>query len=97
MSKSFPDRSDRDSHTTLRGGWALTPVSEAVFGIKHRPDLEYFQECVRVEITASDSRNLVIGNHYFSPDVKVDIIKNNFFFRKCIRYIELSSSFAWGF
>jgi hypothetical protein len=33
-----------------------------------------------VEITATDGRNMLIGNHYFFPDIKVDIIKNYFRF-----------------
>jgi hypothetical protein len=66
--------SDRDRHTKLRGGKALIAISEAVFGAKRRSDLEYFQECVWVEITVTDGRNLLIGNHYFAPDTKVDIV-----------------------
>lgn len=46
----------------------MIAVSEAVFGIKRRSDIEYFQECLWIEITVSDDRNLLIGNHYFSPD-----------------------------
>jgi hypothetical protein len=68
--------SDRDCHIKLRGGGTLIAVSEAVFGAKRRSDLEFFQECVWVEITVTDGRNLLIGNHYFSPDMKVDIVKN---------------------
>jgi hypothetical protein len=79
--KIFPEvytvyRSDRDFHTNVHGGGALIADSEADFGLKHRSDLEYFQEYARVEITVTDGRNLLIGNHYFSPDVKVGIIKN---------------------
>jgi hypothetical protein len=71
-------RSDRDCHTKLRGGGALIAVSEADFGVKCRSDLEYFKKCVWVEITVTGGRRLLIGNHYFAPDVKVDIIKNYF-------------------
>jgi hypothetical protein len=94
--KIFPElyavyRSDRDCHTKSRGGGALIAISEADFGVKRRLDLEFFQECVWVEITLTDGRNLLIGNHYFTPDVKADIIKNYFnFFRKYIRYLKLS-------
>jgi hypothetical protein len=35
-------RSDRDCHTKLRGGRVLIAVCEAVFGAKHRYDLEHF-------------------------------------------------------
>jgi hypothetical protein len=66
--------SDRDCHTKLHGGGASIVVSETVFGAKLRSDLEYFQEYVWVEITVADGRNLLIGNHSFSPDIMVDII-----------------------
>jgi hypothetical protein len=42
--------------------------------------LNFFQECVWLEITLTDGRNLLIGNHYFAPDVNVDIIRNYFNF-----------------
>ncbi|PNF19791.1 hypothetical protein B7P43_G14658 [Cryptotermes secundus] len=73
-------RSDRDCIDKLRGGGVLTAVSDTVFGIKRRPDLEFFHESVWVEATLSDGRNLLIGNHYFAPDIKVDIINNYFNF-----------------
>jgi hypothetical protein len=49
--KIFPEiytlyGSYRDCHTKLCGGGKLISVSEAVFGVKHRFDLEYFQEYV---------------------------------------------------
>jgi hypothetical protein len=64
----------------LRGGGVLSAVSDSVFGIKRRPDLEFFHESVWVEITLSDGRNLLSGNHYFTPDIKVDIITKYFNF-----------------
>jgi hypothetical protein len=67
--------SDKDCDTKLHGGGALMTVFEAVFGIKHKSDLEYFQECVFVEIAITYGCNLLIGNHYFSHDCKVDVIK----------------------
>jgi hypothetical protein len=42
-------RYDRDCHTKLRDAGALIAVSEAVLGAKHRHDLEYFKENVRVD------------------------------------------------
>jgi hypothetical protein len=45
--------SDRGCHTKLHGGGALLDVSDADFGIKRRSDLDYFQECVWVEITVT--------------------------------------------
>jgi hypothetical protein len=44
------------------------------------PNLNFFQECVWIEITVTDGRDLLIGNHYFAPDIKVDIIKSYFNF-----------------
>jgi hypothetical protein len=49
-------------------------------GVKHRTDLESSEECVCVELTVTDSCNLFIGNNYFPPDVKVEIVKNYFNF-----------------
>jgi hypothetical protein len=65
-----------DCDTKLHVGGALIAVFEAIFGIKLRSDFEYFQECVWVEITVTDGCNLLIGDHYFSPDIMVDVIKN---------------------
>jgi hypothetical protein len=56
----------------------LTAVSDTVFGVKRKPDLESFHESVWVEIILSDGRNLLVGDDCFAPDTKVDII-NNFF------------------
>jgi hypothetical protein len=47
-------RSDRDCHNKLCGEEALIAVYEAVFGTKRRSDLEYFQECVWIDITVTD-------------------------------------------
>jgi hypothetical protein len=63
--------SDRDCHTKLGGGGASIAVSETVFGAKIKSDAEYFQECVWVEITLTDSRIFLICNHSFYPDIKV--------------------------
>jgi hypothetical protein len=70
-------RSDRDCHNKLRGTGDLIAVSEAVFGAKRRSDFEYTRilRSVWVEITVTDGHNLLIGNHYFAPDMKDDIIK----------------------
>jgi hypothetical protein len=65
--------SDRGCHTKLHGRGALIDVSESDFGIKRRSDLEYFQEGVWVEITVINGCNLLIGNHYFTPNIMVDI------------------------
>jgi hypothetical protein len=44
------------------------------------PDLEYFQECVWVEITVTDGRKLPVGNYYVTPDIKINVIRNDFNF-----------------
>jgi hypothetical protein len=44
----------------LHSGGALIAVSEAVFGVKHRHDLECFDEYAWLEITLTDGRNLLI-------------------------------------
>jgi hypothetical protein len=54
----------------------LIAVSDIVSGVRRRPDLELFPESVRVEISLPDGCNLLIGNHYFAPDIKVDLINN---------------------
>jgi hypothetical protein len=46
-------RSNIDCHNKLRGKEASIAVSEALFGAKRRSVLEYFQECVWMEITAN--------------------------------------------
>lgn len=43
-------RSDRDCIDKLRGGGVLTAVSDTVFGIKRRPDLEFFHESVGLRL-----------------------------------------------
>jgi hypothetical protein len=72
--------SDRDCHDKLRCGGVLTAVTDTIFGVKRRPDLDFFFNLVWVEFTLSDGRNLLVGNHYFAPDIKVDIINNYFYF-----------------
>jgi hypothetical protein len=58
----------------------LNWIEIIIFGVKRRPDLEFFHVSVWVECTLSDGHNLLIGNHYFAPDIKVDIINNYFNF-----------------
>jgi hypothetical protein len=84
--------------TKLRGKGDLIAVPEAVVGAKPRPDLECYEECVWVEITVTDDRNLLIGNHYFARDITNYIIKTCFIsFTKYVRYFILSLFFSWGF
>jgi hypothetical protein len=42
--------------------------------------LQFYEECVWVELSAFDGENLLIGNHYFPPDTSPNAIRNNFSF-----------------
>jgi exonuclease III len=77
--KLFPDsctifRSDRVSSTKSRGGGVLTAVSSRVRSFKRRYDLQFYEECVWFEISTQNGRSLLIGNHYFPPDIKSEIM-----------------------
>jgi hypothetical protein len=79
----FPDGytvfcSDRVSNTKTRGGGVLTVLSSKIRTCKRRHDLEFYDECVWVEIPTLDNFNLLIVNHYFPPDTKPEIITNYF-------------------
>jgi hypothetical protein len=63
-----------------RGGGVLTALFPRVRSCKSRCDLESFDECVRVEIPTYDGLNLLIGNHYFPPDTKPEVITKTFAF-----------------
>jgi hypothetical protein len=66
-----------------RGGGVLIALSSEVRSHKRRFDLEFCDEYVWVEIPTFDGLNLLIGNHYFPPDTKPEIIANYFsLFRK---------------
>jgi hypothetical protein len=60
------------------GGLRSSKAFELEIMTEIRPRI--FYESVWVEFTLSDGRNLLIGNYYFSPDIKVDIINNYFNF-----------------
>jgi hypothetical protein len=78
-------RSDRASVNKTRGGGVLIALSSRVRSHKHRYDLEYCDECVWIEIPTLDGLNLLIGNHYFPPDVKPENITNYFrFLENCL-------------
>jgi hypothetical protein len=38
----------------------------------------YNSECVWVEIPTADGISMLIGNHYFSPDTKLEVIAELF-------------------
>jgi hypothetical protein len=81
----FPDhytvfRCDRVSTNKTRGGGVLIALSANVRSCKRRYDLEFYEECVWAEIPTFNGFNLLIGNHYFPPDTKPEIIANYFLF-----------------
>ncbi|PNF31813.1 hypothetical protein B7P43_G09329, partial [Cryptotermes secundus] len=71
-------RSDRVSTSKARGGGVLTAIPSSLGSCRRRYDLELCSECVWVEIPTVDSHNLLIGNHYFSPDTPPGVIINYF-------------------
>jgi hypothetical protein len=79
----FPDNfhifpSDRVSSKKSRDGGVLIAVSSKFRACKRRYDLQFYDECVWVEIPTQNGRNLLIDNHNFSPDTKPDIISQYF-------------------
>jgi hypothetical protein len=77
--KLFPDsytifHSDRVSSSKSRDGGVLTAVSSRVRSFKRRYDLQFYEECVWVEISTQNGRSLLIGNHYFPPDIKLELM-----------------------
>jgi hypothetical protein len=78
---SFPDcytvlRSDRSSANKKRGGGVFIALSSRVRSCKGRYDLESCDECVWLEIPTFNCLNLLIGNHFFPPNTKPEIIVN---------------------
>jgi hypothetical protein len=57
-----------------RGGGVLIAVFSKSRSCKRKYDLQYYDECVWVEIPTQNGLSLLVGSHYFSPDTKVDII-----------------------
>jgi hypothetical protein len=99
----FPDwytvfRSDRASVNTTRGGEVLIALSSRVRSYKRRYDLEFYDECVWVEIPTLDSLNLLIGNHYFPPDTKPGNIVSYFrFLENNLDTHNFRVIYGWGF
>jgi hypothetical protein len=58
----------------------LIALFPRVRSCKRRCDLKSFDECVCVEIPIYDCLNLLIGNNYFPPDTKPEVITNYFRF-----------------
>jgi hypothetical protein len=66
------------SANKISGGEVLTAFSSRIRSSKRRYDLESYDECVCVEIPTLDSLKLLIGNHYFPPDTKPEVITKYF-------------------
>jgi hypothetical protein len=62
-------------------------LSSRVRSCKGRHDLESCDECVWVEIPTPNCLNLLIGNHYFPPNIKLEITANYFNFLEKTGYI----------
>ncbi|PNF21153.1 hypothetical protein B7P43_G05118, partial [Cryptotermes secundus] len=58
----------------VRGGGVLTAITASLGSCSHRYDLELCSECVWVEVPTVDGINMLIGNHYFNPDTKPEVI-----------------------
>ncbi|PNF15466.1 hypothetical protein B7P43_G17549 [Cryptotermes secundus] len=67
-------RSDRPYINKVRGGGALTAITASLGSCRRRYDLELCSECVWVEVPSADGINMLIGNHYFSPYTKLEVI-----------------------
>jgi hypothetical protein len=59
------------------GGGSIIAVSSRLQSSR-RSDLELAHECVWVELRTGDGANLLVGNHYFSPDISPTVIKEYF-------------------
>jgi exonuclease III len=67
----YPDnfyffRSDRASSSKSRRGGVLIAVSSKFRACKRRYDLQFYDNCVWVEIPTQNGSSLLSGNHYFS-------------------------------
>jgi hypothetical protein len=71
----------------LCSGGVLIALSEAVFGAKHRSDLECFDECVWVEVGMTDEHNLFIFNHYLHLMLRLTLLRHALTFRWYIRFL----------
>jgi hypothetical protein len=79
----FPNKytvywSDRPYINKARGGGVSTAITASLGSCSHRYDLELCSECVWVKIPTADGINMLIGNHYFSPDTKPEVITGYF-------------------
>jgi hypothetical protein len=75
----FPNRytvywSDRPYINKAHGGGILTAITASLGSCSCRYDLDLCSEYVWVEIPTADCISILIGNHYFPPDTKPEVI-----------------------
>jgi hypothetical protein len=78
MTTLFSVQTEYTDFSLTRGGGVLTAVHQSISGCKRRYDLELTSECVWIEIPLPDGFNLLVGNHYFSPNTDIRVIENYF-------------------
>jgi exonuclease III len=71
-------RSDRTSIHKACGGGVLIAFPASLGSCCRRFDPELCPECVWVEFPTVDGPNLLVGNYYFPPDAKPQLITNYF-------------------
>jgi hypothetical protein len=71
-------RSDRPYINKAHGGGVSTAILARLGSCSCRYDLELCSACVWVEIPTADGINILVGNHYFSPDTKPEVITGYF-------------------
>ena len=71
--------SDRKSSSKTRGGGVLVDVNSKFCGFKREYDIQFYEQCVWVELSTLNGENLLIGNHYLPPDVSPTTIVNYFY------------------
>jgi hypothetical protein len=71
-------RADRDYTVSkvTRSGGVLPIVHRSFSSCKRRYDLELKAECVWIEIPIPGGFNLLVGNHYFRPNMDIKVIEN---------------------
>jgi hypothetical protein len=71
-------RSDQLYINKDRSGGVLTAITASLGSCSRRYDLELCSECVWVEIPTADVISMLIGNNYFTPDTKPEVITDYF-------------------
>jgi hypothetical protein len=72
--------SDRKSAIKTRGSGVLIVINSKFRSFKHKYDLQFYEECVWIELPHFDGENLLTANHYFPPDTSPNTIFDYFSF-----------------